>query len=188
MEFYNTVDDIPDTEDKKLWQNIGQQYEQFFIEECRIKGIDIQRNPKKSVDPTLPDLIYKGEHPAELKTQTVPFFTARKYGFIPEYTVTFNRKDYENYTLSNKNIFIFFRVCWNVTSYNGIKVSAVNGCYWLPFSSIKREIEAGHSPEHVYKRRIHDNINAKSSFLLDIHWMNVLFNHINRNNINLMFG
>ena len=156
------------TEDKFWWLRHGEDLERDFVALCRTRfSMKVEINPSKLIDPLAPDLLVNGSI-ADLKTQNTPFFTAARYQLNPQYTVTFNRKDYERYRSRYPEIVIFYWVDWQQTTWRSFSVPHLAGIYSLPFSQISSMIDRG-APEHRYVHRRDDTLgNAKSSFLLDL--------------------
>lgn len=173
MSLDNTV--IHNTEDKDWWCQYGMDHEFKFVELCNSKlGINAKINPEKKMNKYAPDLIVDGVV-ADLKTQNTPFFTCRKYSMNPQYTVTFNRKDYERYSCQYPNINIYFWVDWKKTTWQDIAIKYLGGIYVSSFTDIKNMIEKN-PKEHSYLRRENSHtLNAKSSFLLDVRCFKQLF-------------
>jgi hypothetical protein len=163
------------TEDRHWWYAYGEQEEARFVDVClnHLK-LDAKINPDKFVNKYAPDLVVNGIL-SDLKSQTTPFFTANKYKLDPRFTVTFNRKDYERYNSLYPNIDIYFWINWTQTESKWGSVNYFAGIYTLPFSDLKKLIERP-APEHYYVNRQNPNdLNAKSSFLLDVRQFNCLF-------------
>lgn len=171
----NQNDDVAhDTEDKAWWCLHGVEKELSFVELCNAHlKIDAQINPEKETNRYAPDLVVKGVV-SDLKTQNTPFFSAKRYGMNPERTVTFNRKDYVRYKQYYPSIDIYFWVEWTQTTWKDLSVQYLAGIYRLPFKEIAQLIEAG-AKEHSYQKRVNDQINAKSSFLLNLDDLECVF-------------
>ncbi len=113
-------------------------------------------------------VIVEGLKLADLKTQTTPFFTSKRYNFNPNYTVTFNKKDFNRYNKLYSNIDIYFWVNWKDTNWNGLSVNSLHGIFFSSFNNLKKIINEN-KVEHFYKKRVNDVIgNAKSSYLIDV--------------------
>lgn len=82
-------------QNRAVWYRHGVKKEDIFVEKFGHE-FDVQINPQKKNDPTVPDLIHK-QNLADLKCQNTPFFFARTKGVDPTYAVTFNLKDAYNY-------------------------------------------------------------------------------------------
>ena len=163
------------TEDRNKWYKSGESEELVFINEIVPKiGVDLIINPEKENTPWKIDLVYKSnKRYADLKTQNTPFFTASRYfyrgkKYDPAYTVTFNKKDYENYKQSYPDCDIYFWVNWTQLEYKDISLEPVNGVWMAPFKKISDAIESGIVQLHSYKNRKNDDYNAKESYLLDL--------------------
>lgn len=164
-----------DTEDRGWWYIHGEKLEASFVRLCRERiGINAHINPAKELDKTAPDLIVDGVI-ADLKTQNTPFFTAGRYKLDPRFTVTFNRKDYERYKRLYPDVVIYFWLDWTQTTWRDNRVAYLGGIYRLPFTEVASIIESP-APEHFYvNRQAPNDINAKSSFLIDIRRFERLF-------------
>ena len=177
-------DSIPhDTEDRGWWYIHGENLEEKFVRLCQ-KHFNFEAiiNPAKNMDRAAPDLIIDGAV-SDLKTQNTPFFTAGRYGIAPRFAVTFNRKDYERYKRLYPDIVIYFWIDWKQTSWKNIQVDYLGGIYRLPFHKVASIIESP-APEHFYMRRqAPGDVNAKSSFLIDIHRFEKIFETENREKI-----
>jgi len=130
-------------------------------------ALNVEINPAKSTDPTAPDLLVNGRI-ADLKVQNTPFFTASSYSMDPQFTVTFNRKDYERYDAMYPEIEVYFWINWTQLSWKNYSVKELNSVFKANFSALKSKIVAG-AVEHTYQHRQNDRVgNAKSSFLFDV--------------------
>lgn len=163
------------TEDRKQWYSWGEGKEEELIRTIvpTLKS-NIIINPAKASDPTRIDLYdLTNERYADLKVQDTPFFTSGKYKYYnvsynPSYTVTFNRKDYENYKSHHPECDIYFWVNWKQLSYREIKVEPINGIWKANFSRMAELIESGIVALHPYKHRQDDDHNAKDSYLFNL--------------------
>jgi len=173
--FYRNKAVEHDTEDKRYWLNKGERKEISFVKHIVPK---LKRNiivhPEKENDPTYIDLWYVDKNVvADLKTQETPFFKASFYGYDPQITVTFNRKDYEHYIARFPEAIIFWWVNWKQLQYvdkNGevYQVKPLYGVWEVEFKKMRTMIESGRVPLHQYQRRKYDPINAQDSFLFDL--------------------
>lgn len=156
-------------EDKVWWLQHGLELEYQFVKICQEElHIKAEINPAKSDSPTAPDLLVDGKI-ADLKVQNTPFFSATKYSMNPKYTVTFNRKDFEQYSSLYPEIVIYFWVNWTQLAWKDYRVQKLNAIYKADFSQIADQIKSGTAKEHWYIHRRGDTRgNAQSSFLLDI--------------------
>ena len=154
--------------DRDYWHKEGERLEVEFVSRCKARGIEAIINPKKKHDKYAPDLIVFGNL-ADLKCQFQPFFTAYlKYRKNPQWSVTFNRKDYERYGELYPDIDIYFWVWFEEQYRFGVKVLPVRGVWHSPFSRICSMVDDG-VPEHVYHTRGGEgDVNAKSSFILNL--------------------
>lgn len=176
---------LHDTEDKVWWFKHGEMLEKAFVDEiCPKIGLSACINPYKSANPTAPDLIVNCEL-ADLKVQTIPFFTAFKYNkkvngkyipFNPCYTVTFNKKDYDYYISAYPDINIYFWVDWQETVYTShsgrkIEVDKLSGVWMSSFAELAWLINRYSFPLHEYYRRQGQVGNARDSYLIDIRYL-----------------
>ncbi len=163
-----------DTEDKQFWCKEGEEKEIDFVRDIvpRI-GRKLIIHPMKSIQKTYIDLLNtETKIVADQKVQNTPFFTAKSYGCNPQYTVTFNRKDYENYVTNYPEAIIYWWVSWKQLQYGNndykINVTPMSGIWEVSFSKIREKIEKNLVPLHPYKHRIGDIVNAKDSYLFDL--------------------
>ena len=164
-----------DTEDRDWWYLHGNNLEESFVQICQQRlALKAQINPSKRFDKYAPDLMVEGNL-ADLKTQNTPFFTASKYGLDPQYTFTFNRKDYERYQSRYPEIDIYVWLDWRQVEGYGAKVNYLGGFFTLPFTRVAELIEAGAKDHFYLRRQSEEDRNAKSSFLLDIRDFDELF-------------
>jgi hypothetical protein len=84
-----------DLQQRAAWYVQGFKREQVFVNRFG-PALELQLNPKKEIDLTVPDLLYKGNL-ADLKCQETPFFFANRFGIDPTFAVTFNLKDALSY-------------------------------------------------------------------------------------------
>lgn len=165
---------IHDTQDKKWWCLHGANFEHQF---CSLLRLHFDRyaivNPEKRANKYAPDLLVEG-HLSDLKTQTTPFFKSSYYGFDPQFTATFNRKDLERYKEFYPRIHIYFWIDWQTLHYNGTQVEPMTGIFGITFPNLALLVER--APEHFYQARTQDqNGNARSSFLVDLRHLKMIF-------------
>jgi hypothetical protein len=160
------------TEDRSLWYSWGENFENDFIDKIvPLIKVDIRKNPAKKQYPWAIDLYdYTNHRPADLKVQNTPFFTAGKYmygsnPYDPQYTVTFNKKDYEHYLINNPICDIYFWVNWTQLEYKGIIVNELRGVWRATFSTMVSKIQNNSVALHTYQHRTNDDHNAKDSYL-----------------------
>lgn len=163
---------IFNTEDRENWYLWGEDAEQDFIDKIVPQiHLDIQKNPAKETHPWEIDLFdYTNQRYADLKTQNTPFFTAGKYQYNgrpydPTYTVTFNKKDYDNYLKRHPDCDIYFWVNWTQVAYRQQKLQQVKGIWRAHFSHMIEKIQANEVALHPYRHRVDDDRNARDSFL-----------------------
>lgn len=162
------------TEDKGSWVVAGAGMEVDFVEKVvPFLGLDIRIHPDKRENPYSIDLYdYDNDRPADLKTQETPFFmAARKYpgfGYDPQYTVTFNHKDYVRYKGLYPDCDIYYYVSWKQTENYGVKIEPMTGVWVAAFQDMQELIESGKVALHAYQYRKGDQVNAKDSYLFDL--------------------
>lgn len=165
-----------DTEDKQYWCRKGEKIEEAFVREIvpQIKR-NIIVHPKKKTNKIHIDLCdLETGLVGDLKTQNTPFFSAMKRGGDPQYTVTFNRKDYKHYKELYPEATIFWWVNWTQLTWNGFSVEPMYGVWEVPFSELRTCIEKGEVQLHQYIHRVGDPDNATSSYLFDVRNFNRL--------------
>ena len=169
-----------DAEDKLWWCEQAGQWERRFVRRVAPRiGLDARLNPDKQDSPYVHDLFVDGRV-ADLKYRQTPFFTAGRYGLDAQFTVTLNKKDYERYREEYPGISIYFWVDWKQTKMalgaRVRRVSPMTGLWVAPLPSLAQFVHDGRAPLHSYKRRVDDQRgNAKSSFLLDLRWLECLW-------------
>lgn len=164
------------TEDKQLWYAEGEGLEGEFLESTvPLIGRDVIKNPEKETCPWVIDFCDLTDHCyADLKTQNTPFFAAVKYFYCgrqrydPRYTVTFNRKDYENYKQNYPGCNIYWNVEWKQLTYKGSSIEYLRGVWLSPLRAPGEKIESGQVVLHSYQHRVNDDKNAKESYLFDL--------------------
>lgn len=166
---------IFNTENRVLWYEWGENEEEDFIQNVvPMMGVDIIINPRKRVAPWEIDLIDRTNNKyADLKTQNTPFFTAGRYlysgvPYNPTYSVTFNKKDYENYLRSHPECDIYFWINWTQLRYRDIVVEPLHGVWRASFSRMREKIENDEVVLHTYIHRTNDNHNAKDSYVFNL--------------------
>ena len=162
-----------DTEDKRSWCKYGEDRERDFCKIADYYGFSCKKNPAKENDPFTHDHIINDTYDADLKTVCTPFFTANKYGFDPDHTITFNKKDYERYLgkYDPFKFFIIFWVRWKEQEKYKVKVKIKMGVWVASLAITKGCIESGQAKLHEYQKRKDDQAgNAKDSYILDLRW------------------
>lgn len=161
-----------DLQDKGVWCTKGFTKEEAFVRKFG-EGLGLTMNPRKKVDPYVPDLVeIPTGHVADLKTQNTPFFKAGSlYGLDPQYTVVFNGKDRLRYRELYPDIVIYFAVDWQVVRFRmgktTIDVKPMVGVWRIPFQGLLGLLDE--TRFHTYQQRVHDiKGNAKGSYVLDI--------------------
>lgn len=162
------------TEDKGSWVVEGASLEVDFVERVvPFLKRDIRIHPDKKTNPYSIDLYdYDKDRPADLKTQETPFFlVAKKYpkfGYDPQYTVTFNHKDYVRYKERYPDCDIYYFVRWKQTEKYGVKIKPLTGVWVAAFRDMQRLIEGKKVKLHPYQYRQDDQTNAKDSYIFDL--------------------
>lgn len=167
------------TEDRDKWHIWGEDYEKDFIEKVvPMLDVDIRINPEKKQFAWAIDFFdYTNCRYADLKVQETPFFSAgsakykyRDRRYDPTYTVTFNKKDYENYSKTHPECDIYFWVNWKQLQYSfpsgrDITVKPIRGVCKASFQEMSSLIESGDVSLHAYQHRVNDDYNARDSYL-----------------------
>ncbi|HEM3464651.1 hypothetical protein [Streptococcus suis] len=166
---------IYNTEDRNQWYKLGEKKEILFVKSV-VPNLDRELiiNPDKKDDPTKIDLWdVTNNRPADLKVQTTPFFTSSKHPYKgshydPQYTVTFNKKDYEKYKKEYPNADIYFWVTWDQLTYKEHKVEPMSGVWRARFEKMAEYIDDKIVYLHKYHHRKDDDYNAKDSYLFSL--------------------
>jgi hypothetical protein len=145
-----------DLQNRAVWYEHGVSKEEKFVKLYH-ERLDVIVNPGKETNPTLPDLLYKGNL-SDLKSQETPLFIAGKYGVDPTYAVTFNLKDALDYGHFGKDypkFTIFYWVQWiavKMEMYGKFYVAKpLKGVWRVDFSRLEAlRIKA---PIHWYNQR-----------------------------------
>lgn len=167
------------TEDRDQWYTWGEDKEADFVAKVVPHlDVDIRINPEKAERAWAIDLFdYTHQRPADLKVQNTPFFTCgsakhsyRGKRYDPTYTVTFNKKDYENYREKHPDCDIYFWVNWTQLEYASagfrtITVRPLRGVWRASFAKMCELIESGAVSLHEYQHRKNDDHNAQDSYL-----------------------
>lgn len=156
-------------EDKQKWCELGMKYEIDFIENIApLCNLHLDIHPeKKNGNIYYMDLIdLDSKLPVDLKRQETPFFTAqKKYGIDPQYAITFNKKDYENYMRNYPNAKIIWWITWQQLTGYGVTVAPLDGVWICNFKDMASYIQNGDVPLHSYQWRRHDPVNANDSYV-----------------------
>ncbi len=164
-------------QDKAWWYNHGETEEHKFVNSVApAMGLDAIINPAKESEPWQPDLIVNGSL-ADLKRQTTPFFTAGRYDLSPQYTVTFNAKDIVRYINLYDHLAIYFWVSWPEDDRYNVHVNKMTGVWKSNVKELAQIMNREDTPWHQYQNRGKDdpNRNAKSSFLIDLRQLDMLY-------------
>lgn len=167
-----------DLQNKGAWCAHGERKENVFVRNYGHQlGLII--NPEKVTNRYAPDLAsFINDGLSDLKTQNTPFFTARRYNYDPQYTVTFNRNDADRYREEEPDIDIYFWVDWIAVKYykestnpnygdTNISLNPLYGVWKVSFQDLDVIIQS--SPLHPYQQRVTDTQgNAKDSYLINL--------------------
>ena len=170
------------TEDKNYWvDKFGPKNELKF---CDIVCPIIKRhgilNPEKVTNPYVPDLIVE-ERLSDLKYQSTPFYSCgHYYNYDPQFTCTFNLKDFTHYGQKYPNLDLYYWVDYpdmeKVHRNKEIHIHRMEAIFVINYQDLKTLIETKKSPLHSYLGRTNDTKgNAKSSYLIDVRDMNCLW-------------
>jgi len=166
------------TEDKLWWTIQGAKQEEIFVEDiCPRLGLQAIINPAKQLSPYVPDMIVEGKL-SDLKCQETPFFKAGElFQLDPQFAVTFNKKDYQQYADKYPNIMIYYWVNWQYVACE-IRgkiylVRPMSSVWRVPFSQFCNILKG--MPIHNYKRRVSNGWgNAKESYVFDVRQLECL--------------
>ena len=167
------------TENKDVWYGIGEEYERQFIDHyCPKISLNACINPKKEKEPWACDLLVDGV-PADLKRQTEPFYTASKYGFDPQYTVTLNQKDIDRYASAyDPRIFnIYYWFTWESSEKYNQRINKMSGVAVCSMLDVLNMAESHQAQWHYYQKRGQGDTqrNATNSLLIDIRRLGMLY-------------
>jgi len=170
-----------DNQNKTAWvEAYGLVKETEFVEKnLPLVPLQGRINPAKKHNKFTNDL--EVIFPSELKTIDTPFFKSGEmfagFGpFDPQYTATFNKKDYDKYKVEQPDWFtIFFHLhfvghkCALTIRGREYKVNPIDRIYIVQFFYLKALIESGKAPLHKYGERQNDQQgNAKDSYIIDL--------------------
>lgn len=128
------------TENKDYWLKKGEELEIEFVEQIApsFNKNSLVIHPEKANNEWYVDLFDTDDKSiADLKCQRTPFFTCNKISSMldPQFTVTFNKNDYERYlrdykTNIDQNTFkIYWWIKWEQLEYNGIILEELDGVW-----------------------------------------------------------
>ncbi|MEK4563765.1 hypothetical protein MKX54_03635 [Alkalihalobacillus sp. FSL R5-0424] len=171
------------TENKDYWLKKGEELEIEFVEQIApsFNKNSLVIHPEKANNEWYVDLFDTDDKSiADLKCQRTPFFTCNKISSMldPQFTVTFNKNDYERYlrdykTNIDQNTFkIYWWIKWEQLEYNGIILEELDGVWEIQFNDIIKMVQTNKVPLHKYQNRENDQINSKDSFLFDLRAFN----------------
>ena len=161
---------------KEVWCREGERLERSFVDNIVPRyGIDIRINPDKEHNPYTHDLVWGQSGRGDLKYVQTPFFTAGKYGYDPNETVTLNKKSYDSYRRDYPDIakdyndfFIAFYIDWSEDTQYNVHVGRKEGLWIYDMEEIRDQVQSG-APLHAYKNRVNDNEgHAKDSYLIKL--------------------
>lgn len=158
----------PDPNDRPYWLEHGRSIETAFCETIAPKfGLWAAVNPEKGKQPTLPDLLFRGE----LKSISTPLFKAQSlYGLNPQYAMTFNLKDLDYYLQCYPDLIVAFHVHWQTTSavIGGSKyqVEPMEGVWRASIPFLEKICKD--APVLQYQQRVSDRQNAKASYVFQV--------------------
>ncbi|MFN2267646.1 MAG: hypothetical protein ABR533_05165 [Desulfonatronovibrio sp.] len=161
-----------DLQQKQQWCKDGEKLEFRFLELYGEK-LGLRLNEAKHYDPTVPDFIHTdSDRYVDLKSQTTPFFQARRYGVDPQFAVTLNKIDVDRYSRLYPGIIVLYHVNWIAVKMQGRTGSAISvePMEGLWAASIKN-LALACRPEilHAYLQRTDDKKgNARDSYVLDL--------------------
>lgn len=159
---------------KEVWCKEGERLERSFVDNIVPRyGIDIRINPDKEHNPYTHDLVWGQSGRGDLKYVQTPFFTAGKYGYDPNETVTLNKKSYDSYrrdypdfAKDYNDFFIAFYVDWGADTQYNVHVDRKEGLWIYEMLDIRDQIKTG-APLHAYKQRVDGKGgHAKDSYLI----------------------
>jgi len=187
-------ENMHDTEDKMHWIEESNVREKNFCLIMKKLGKNLIINPDKRAKPTEPDLLdVDTNNLAELKTIFTPIFTIPwlypKHTFVPQYTATFDRPDYENYLSNYPGLQVYFFVRWDELQYidkkgkyDPISVKPMLGIWLTSIEEIHREITNRKIPYRLKlirkdgTNKIFDKDgNSKYNYPLDVRWFEELY-------------
>ena len=137
-------------------------------------GLRLIEHPNKASDIHETDYqLENGKMDADLKHVTTPFFKAGGYGYDPDYTVTFNHKDYIRYRYKypewSVDMAILFWAEWEAQTRFDVNVAAISGVWSLRLNWFDEWVRKGKMSCHSYIQRTGDTgTNAKHSWLIDL--------------------
>lgn len=187
---------FPDPQDKKAWVEYGVRCEERFLAAMAdLSHVVIKQSPERiRGENKAVDFFIHGWGYCDLKTQNKPFFLAqKKFGIDPNKAVTFNHKDYVNYTThleKGLDVGLFFWVEWKTLEAPRLGSTSYRwGVYFMRFSEIKKIIDdqltvphhynnrKGESGSHfMVERKMNQQGNAQASYVLSVDWMQPILN------------
>ena len=144
----------------------GEQVKTNFVEKVAPNlGLDLAFfNPANRESGKINLKNQKNNMQGDIQVQETPFFTSGRhpYGskaYDPSYTVTLNKKHYENYakicSASNADFDIYYLVKWKElsyeTEYDKITVEEVQGIWVTSFTKIRKVVESEKAYLHEYR-------------------------------------
>jgi len=161
-------------QDKAKWCERGQEDEQAFLAIAADYRLYLVEHPNKAGDIYETDYqLANGLMDVDLKHVTTPFFKAGNYGYDPDYTVTFNHKDYIRYRYKypewGNDMAILFWVEWDAQTRFDVNVADITGVWSLRLGHFDEMVRRGKLSCHSYLHRTGESgTNAKHSWLVDL--------------------
>ena len=165
-----------DLQNKNEWCGIGAAGEDMFLRQVApLYGWNIVKHPNKETDIYETDFqLANGLLDIDLKHVETPFFKAARYQCDPNFTVTFNHKDYIRYRYkypewSNQDMVILFWVNFEKQKRYDVSITSLSGVWSLRLSDLDEWIRQQKVPCQSYLQRVSDaGTNAKHSWLIDL--------------------
>lgn len=168
---------LGDLQAKGPWCEKGAKSEVVFVKKYGDR-FSLGINPEKIYNKYAADLInVSSKVLGDLKTKNTPFFLARKkFGYDPQYTVTFDLKDYDNYSTKYKSFEVYFWVLWIAVKYQNIYngritetiiVEPMEGIWKIELADLASLVST--APIHTYRQRIGDKLgNSQHAYVLNL--------------------
>jgi len=169
---------IPDLQDKDAWCDQGEADELRFLEEVAPRyGLPLIVHPRKAQDVYETDFQTRdGSWDVDLKHIQTPFFTAGRYKYDPQHTITLNHKDYIRYRYKYPEwreikMLMLFWVQFSAHKDYGTDIAELEGLWSLPINTLDQWIRKRTLACHSYEQRQGEcGSNAKHSWLIDLRW------------------
>lgn len=165
-----------DLQDKAAWCEKGAEDEAYFLEHVApAYNLPLIVHPGKSTDKYETDFqTIDRKTDVDLKHVTTPFYTAGQYDCDPDFTVTFNHKDYIRYRYKypesgDRALIIMFWCHWEWGNEYQTVVAPIRGIWSVTIATVDGWIRAREIPCHSYQQRQGEcGSNAKHSWLIDL--------------------